>query len=181
MNREPEVRTAEEIQRHEGFQALTPVTRPSYWGVDLDMARRPGVPMEREPMPFPNTRFPIEQQQGRSTVPMHGRPNKKMPPVFGTATPMHGLSGLVRKAAYKLPDHKPSHWLMKMAADRVDSFGYHAKKALPVALPLLALALLIRRGERFSARKSRPEVEPFNYRGEEVETVPPRAEVTYAH
>lgn len=180
-NREPEIRTQAEILEREGFAATTPVTRPSYWGVDLDMARRPGVPMERAPQPFPNTQFPIERQPGQSAVPMHGRPNKTMPPVFGTSTPMHGLSGMIRRAAYSLPDHKPTHWLMKMFADRVDSMGYRAKKLLPVVLPLAAVAWWMKgvRARRLQAPETR---EDFRLdRRIEIETVPSGAEVTYSY
>ena len=85
MNRTPEVTTPEVIQRRSGYQSMQPVRRPEYWGVDLDPARRPGVPMERTtPEPMLNTRFPLERQPGKPAVPMHGRSNKTMPPVFGT-------------------------------------------------------------------------------------------------
>ena len=57
MNRTPEVTTPEVIQERPGYQAMQPVKRPEYWGVDLDPARRPGVPMMRDPQPWPNTRF----------------------------------------------------------------------------------------------------------------------------
>jgi hypothetical protein len=145
MNRTPEVTTPERIQKHSGYQSMQPVTRPEYWGVDLDPARRPGVPSHRSPEPFPNTRFPPERQPGVSAVPMHGRPNKEMPPVFGTSTPLKGVSGALRKFAYTLPDHKPSHWLLKIFADRVDSWEHRARKVLPVALPLIAAGLFARK------------------------------------
>lgn len=143
MNRTPEVTSPETIQRRSGYQSMQPVTRPEYWGVDLDHARRPGVPSHREPQPFANTRYPPERQQGESTVPMHGRPNKTMPPVFGTSTPLKGLSGAIRRYAYTKPDHYPSHWLLKLLGDKVDSMEYRAKKVLPFALPLAGLAYLV--------------------------------------
>ncbi len=75
---------------------------------------------------------------------MHGRPNKSMPPVFGTAVPLRGLSGAIRKLAYRYPDHYPSHWLLKMLGDRIDSMEYRARKYLPVVVPLVAVALIVR-------------------------------------
>lgn len=148
MNPTPELSTPERVKRHSGYQSLQPVTRPEYWGVDLDPSRRPGVPMMREPQPWPNTRFPPEQQPGKSAAPMHGRPNKPMPPVFGTSTPLHGLSGAIRKFAYQLPDHYPSHWLLKMLGDRVDFWGYRARRMLPVVVPLAVLGYLSGIGRR---------------------------------
>ncbi len=145
MNPTPEVTTPETIQRRSGYQSMQPVLRPDYWGVDLEPSRRPGVPMMRDPQPWPNTRFPPEPQRGESAVPMHGRPNKTMPPVFGTSVPLRGLSGVVRRLAYRLPDHYPSHWLLMLLGDRVDSWSYHARRYLPFALPLAAALLLVRR------------------------------------
>jgi hypothetical protein len=141
----PEVSTPETIQRRSGYQSMQPVLRPDYWGVDLEPSHRPGVPMMRDPQPWPHSRFPPEPQRGPSAVPMHGRPNKTMPPVFGTSTPLRGLSGVVRKLAYRLPDHYPSHWLLMLLGDRVDSWSYHARRYLPIALPLAAALLLVRR------------------------------------
>jgi hypothetical protein len=142
MNPIPEVTTAEKVQKKSGYQSLQPVVRPSYWGVDLDLSRRPGVPMMREPQPWPNTRYPPERQQGEPASPMHGRPNKELPPVFGTSTPLKGLSGVVRKLAYSLPDHKPSHWLLMLLGDRVDLWETRARRYLPVVVPLAALAFI---------------------------------------
>lgn len=140
----PTVTDLETINTREGYQSLEPVKRPSYWGVDLDRSRRPGVPMERPPQLMKNAKFPIERQQGPSTAFMHGRTNKSMPPVFGTTHPPHGLSGVIKKWAATMPDHKPAFWLLKLLSDRVDSWGYHAKKMLPFALPLAAGFLFVR-------------------------------------
>jgi hypothetical protein len=141
----PEVTSPEAVQRRSTDQALQRIERPTYWGVDRDPARRPGVPMMRDPQPFPNTRFPPERQPGTPSAPLHGRPNKRMPPVFGTAVPLHGLSGLVRRRAYYYPDHAPRHWLLMMLGDRVDSWTHRARRYLPVALPLAAVFLFFRR------------------------------------
>jgi len=139
--REPRLATFEEVQRRSAFQALQRSERPSWWGVDLDPARRPGVPMMAQPpRPLPNAR-PPERQRGEPSALMHGRTNKPMPPAFSTALPTHGLAGAVRQAAARHPDHHPSHWLLKLLGDRVDSGSYRAKKALPVLLPLAALGL----------------------------------------
>jgi hypothetical protein len=146
MDDTPVVTTPETIRRRSGYQAMQPVVRPAHWGVDRDRSRRPGVPMERkDPRPMPNTRFPPERQRGEPASPMHGRPNKTPPPVFGTATPLHGLSGLVKRLAYRLPDHKPSHWLLKMFGDRVESWGQRLRRFLPLLAPLALIGFLARR------------------------------------
>jgi hypothetical protein len=143
---DPVVTDADTILRRPGYQALQRPQRPPHWGVDRDHARRPGVPMMKtEPRPFPHTRFPPERQAGEPAAPKHGRPNRPMPPVFGTALPLRGLAGVIRRLACRYPDHSPRHWLLKMLGDRVDSWSHRARKALPVVLPAAALALLLRR------------------------------------
>ncbi|HYO51957.1 hypothetical protein [Archangium sp.] len=98
--------------------------------------------MRKDPQPLPNTRFPPERQPGEPSSPKHGRPNKPMPPVFGTAIPPRGLSGAIRKLAYRYPDHYPRHWLLMMLGDRVDSWGTRVRRLLPVAVPLAVLGFL---------------------------------------
>jgi hypothetical protein len=145
----PEVTSPEEIQRHSGYQAMQPVTHPSYWGVDLDLDRRPGVGKRNfDPKPWPNTRYPPERQPGEPAAPMHGRPNKSMPPVFGTTVPLQGLSGRVRRLAYRYPDHYPRHWILKLLGDRVDVWEHRARRYLPVAVPLMAIVALASRRSR---------------------------------
>ena len=145
MERTPVVTTLEEIQKHSAYQALEPVRRPPYWGADLDRSRRPGVPMMRpEPRPLSNAQFPIERQRGEPASPRHGRPNKPMPPVFGTACPLHGVSGAIRRFAYQYPDHYPRHWLLKMLGDRVESWGHRAWQFLPLAGPFAAATFAVR-------------------------------------
>jgi hypothetical protein len=142
MENTPDIATPEEIQSRSGYRSVEPERKPSWAGVDLDPARRPGVPWHRDPpQPFANTRFPPERQPGEPTVPKHGRPNKPFPPVFGTACPLRGLSGAVRKLAYRLPDHKPEHWMLLILGDRVDAWSHRAGKLATFALPLGALML----------------------------------------
>jgi hypothetical protein len=123
----------------------TPARRPPDAGIDLDPARRPGVPKERPPTPWPHTRFPPARMQAPPSAPRHGRAGKPMPPVYGTAVPLHGVSGLVRRAAYRYPDHVMRHWTMLLFADRVDAWGLRAKRLLKVAVPLVAVAALAAR------------------------------------
>jgi hypothetical protein len=148
MERTPDVTMPEEVQQKSRYRSIQPPERPPYWGVDRDPARRPGVPRMRQPEPWPNTRFPPERQPGKPAVPRHGRANKPFPPVFGTSCPPHGLSGAIRAVAYRLPDHYPSHWFLLMFGDRVESWSAHARRLLPVALPIAALAFFVRLARR---------------------------------
>ncbi|HEX2093724.1 MAG TPA: hypothetical protein VHG28_15080 [Longimicrobiaceae bacterium] len=90
------------------------------WGVDLDHDERTAVPMEDfDPgATGAHWHFPERQPElwPRERSPEHGM----LTPVFGTACPPKGLSGMIRKYAYTLSEGKSSHWLLLMAADRVD-------------------------------------------------------------
>ena len=104
------------------------------------------------PERLPNVRYPPEQQQSRTTVFMHGRPHKTFTPVFGTAVPPKGVSGLVRAAAYRYPDHHMRHWTLLLLADRVDAWEHRAAKALKLAAPALVAIVAVRAGIRAVAR-----------------------------
>jgi hypothetical protein len=135
-----------DIDQEQNQTQITPrATRPPVEAVDLDRASRPGVPRERPPQPWPNSRFPPQRMTTPSSVPRHGRPGKQMPPVYSTAVPLHGVSGLIRRLAYRYPDHYVSHWMLLLFADRVDSWGTRARRVLPVALPLLAIGVVASR------------------------------------
>ena len=90
------------------------------WGVDLDRKNRPAVPMERTPPRFihvPDGQ-PVQQAQ---TVEVFCSPERPgITPLFGTVQPPKGLSGAIRRLAYKLTENDLRHWLMLIAADRVD-------------------------------------------------------------
>lgn len=166
MNDTPILKSPEEIEKNEGYQAMQSSRRPEWWGIDLELSRRPGVPMEKlPPAPLPNARPAIERMRAEPSVFMHGRPNKKFTPVYSTVLPPAGLAGALKKFAYSLPDHKPTHWLLLLLSDRIDSWTHHAKKYLPVALPLAAAAFFVTRSgsaqvKAKQRRVERPEVDP---------------------
>ena len=88
---------------------------------DVDPKYRPGVPMEHKPYPAKGADAEDTHTRQPPSVPilMH-RLRKKLPPVFGTAAPLKGLSGVMRVLAYKYPDHWARRWMILLLADRVD-------------------------------------------------------------
>ncbi|RKH17012.1 hypothetical protein D7X74_13700 [Corallococcus sp. CA047B] len=123
---------------------------PTDIAVDLDPSQRPGVPMETAPQPLAGARVPIASQHADVPVYKHaGR--KQMPPVFGTAQPPRGLSGLLRRAAYAKPDHHPGHWVLLLLADRVDVWEHRVKRSLPWAAPS---AVVLAAGLMWRARRA---------------------------
>jgi len=112
------------------------------WGADGDPKNRPGVPQETVPEPLTHANTLVRQQTDEPK-PFVG-PNRFLTPVYSTALPPRGLSGLMRRAAYKMPDYKPQRWMLLLAADRVDVIE-HAKPAkllLGAGLFMLAVSLV---------------------------------------
>ncbi|MDF2665366.1 MAG: hypothetical protein K0R81_1216 [Microbacterium sp.] len=97
------------------------------WGADLDPADRPSFPKEQPQDLNAHWSFPEEQPEpaaGRERSIEHGR----LTPVFGTAQPLHGVSGAIRRYAYaRFSEARAAHWLLLLAADRVDATGAHVR------------------------------------------------------
>ena len=89
------------------------------WGADLDPAMRPAYPMERHPPRLEVEPRPPAQQRHDPGV-MHSIERPGLTPVFGTTVPPRGLSGLMRRGAFRYSENDLRHWLVLLAADRVD-------------------------------------------------------------
>ena len=100
---------------------------------DVSRNRRPGVPMEHEPMPVGNAHWEMPERQ-HVTVPVLKRSGlEELTPVFGTTLPPRGLSGVVRRVAYRIPEHRASHWMLLIMADRIDAIEHNPMRLLTVA------------------------------------------------
>lgn len=91
------------------------------WGADRDRAVRPSVPRERYDLEtgahwdFPERQ--IEKEPRERSI-----EHKFLTPVFGTTAPPTGVSGAMRKYAYrKYSEARAAHWLILLASDRVDA------------------------------------------------------------
>lgn len=90
------------------------------WGSDLDHKNRPAIPMERTPPRFIHVAEGQPVQQAETVEVFSSAERPGITPIFGTAQPPKGLSGMIRRFAYKLPENDLRHWLMLVAADRVN-------------------------------------------------------------
>ncbi len=90
------------------------------WGVDLDPKNRPGVPKENFNPGGTGAHWDFPERQ----IPRYARElsteHKFLTPVFGTVCPPKGVSGIVRRLAYKLSEHRVAHWQLLVLADRID-------------------------------------------------------------
>ena len=97
------------------------------WGADLDPADRPSHPKLQYPADSgAHWDFPDRQPgaEGRE----HSIEHAFVTPVFGTAQPLHGLSGAIRRLAYvRFSEGRLAHWVLLILGDRVDAWGSHLR------------------------------------------------------
>ncbi len=91
------------------------------WGVDADPENDPTYPYRdrsRDPGLAFNWERPALQ---RSNVEiLQSIEYNHRPAVFGTSTPPSGVSGMIRRAAFRWSESNWLHWLMLMGADRIN-------------------------------------------------------------
>jgi hypothetical protein len=106
--------------------------------VDAAEDRRPGVPKEHPPIPDPGVHWsaPPVQARGRDVLERSGV--LRTTATFGTAAPPRWLSGLVRRFAHRIPEHRPSRWILLLGADRLDLLEHRAAHGW-VLVPTLAV------------------------------------------
>ena len=90
------------------------------WGADLDPKNRPAVPKEHMPPRFVQPHWTIPTQQKETIPVLISTERPTITPVFGTSVPPAGVSGLMRRFAFKYSESDLRHWLMLLAADRVN-------------------------------------------------------------
>src|ERR671912_2301308 len=156
------------------------------WGVDADPKNDPTYPMKnRNNGEHAGYSWERPTQQPTSVEVLHSNERPNVSAAFGTSTPPAGLSGMIRRAAFKYSESSYGHWLPLMLADRVGVVeGYlddltrghvpnvfaergwkaewkHNRKSLVTrvvvgaALAAGAVALLTRRKDVSSAKKRR--------------------------
>lgn len=90
------------------------------WGADLDRKDRPAVPMERTPPRFIHAHEEKLPQQPENVEVFVSPERPGITPIFGTAQPPKGLSGMIRRAAYKMTENDIRHFMLLLLADRVN-------------------------------------------------------------
>ncbi|TLM72906.1 hypothetical protein [Pseudarthrobacter sp. NamB4] len=96
------------------------------WGVDLDPADRPSFPRE-QPGIQTGAHWDFPERQPESWPREKSIEHAFVTPVFGTSTPPAGVSGAIRKYAYKYSEGRAAHWLLLIAADRVNAWEHHLR------------------------------------------------------
>jgi hypothetical protein len=91
------------------------------WGIDADPENDPTYPMKHrsnEEHEGYNWERPTQQPVNIEVLHSNERPN--ITAVFGTSVPPSGLSGVIRRFAFKYGEGSYGHWLPLLLADRVN-------------------------------------------------------------
>ncbi len=97
------------------------------WGADLDAADRPAFPRE-QPGIHTGAHWDIPEQQPGGARRERSVEHLRLTPVFGTAQPLNGLAGMIRRRAYSAySEGQTAHWLLLVLGDRVDAVTAHLK------------------------------------------------------
>src|SRR5258705_10335470 len=102
-------------------------------GADLHAEDRPGVPMEQPAHPLTTTTPELVERMRPRRGLTHRREIGSMTPVFGTAEPLHGVSGLLRRMAYATRETRTPHWMLLLFSDRVDVLEHPGVKLVKLA------------------------------------------------
>lgn len=90
------------------------------WGIDADTTNDPTWPMrDRSILPLDDeTSRPVDQLAEVEILMSVEHAHR--PAVIGTSAPPRGLSGVIRRGAFRFSEGQWGHWLLLMAADRID-------------------------------------------------------------
>ncbi len=91
------------------------------WGVDADPKNDPTYPMkDRTDEEHEGYSWERPPQQPIDIEILHSNERPNVTAVFGTSTPPSGVSGIIRRIAFRYSESSYGHWLPLMLADRVN-------------------------------------------------------------
>jgi len=91
------------------------------WGIDADPENEPTYPMKNytgDDHARLNYARPVQQSRSVEILQSNERPS--VTAVFGTSSPPSGLSGIIRRYAFRFSEGSWGHWLPLILADRVN-------------------------------------------------------------
>lgn len=91
------------------------------WGIDADPENDPTYPMKnRNGADYERIHYEKAPQQKFEGEVFHSIERPGLTRVFGTSTPPAGLSGAVRRFAFRYSEANATHWMTLILADRID-------------------------------------------------------------
>jgi hypothetical protein len=92
------------------------------WGVDADPKNEPTYPMKKYTGDdHKRIHYTRPEQQPVDIEVLHSNERPSVSAVFGTSSPPSGLSGMIRRQAFKYSENSFKHWLPLIMADRINA------------------------------------------------------------
>jgi hypothetical protein len=90
------------------------------WGVDADPKNDPTYPYRERGADDHSGEWERPPQQQTDVEILQSIEHKQRPAVVGTSTPPSGLSGILRRVAFKKSESNLLHWMLLLGADRIN-------------------------------------------------------------
>ena len=91
------------------------------WGIDANPENDPTYPIKNwNGADHQRLNYEKAPQQAQTVEVLHSIERPGLTSVFGTSTPPAGLSGMVRRYAFKYSESTYAHWVPLVFADRID-------------------------------------------------------------
>ena len=130
---------------------LADVSAIAGWGVDSDPSNDPTHPIRDRSKDLGLTRDWDRPPVQRPDVEiLQSIEHVRRPAVVGTSTPPRGISGLMRRAAFRWSESNWMHWLILMGADRVDVVEGLVDDLVHARIPNIPAEMGIRSELRFN-------------------------------
>jgi hypothetical protein len=90
------------------------------WGVDANPDNDPTYPYRDRSQDDHSSKWERPPLQHSDVEILQSIEHVRTPAVFGTSTPPSGLSGVIRRGAFRWSESNWMHWLLLMGADRIN-------------------------------------------------------------
>jgi len=91
------------------------------WGMDADPSNNPTYPMKHYTgADHERINYEKPPQQQADVEILHSNERPGLSSVFGNTTPPTGLSGMIRRYAFRYSESSYGHWVPLVMADRID-------------------------------------------------------------
>ncbi|HEX2969301.1 MAG TPA: hypothetical protein VHO46_09355 [Bacteroidales bacterium] len=91
------------------------------WGIDADPRNEPTYPMKNYTGDDHNRlNYQKPKQQPKTIEVLHSNERPGITSVFGTSVPLSGLSGFIRRLAFRYSESSFGHWIPLIFADRIN-------------------------------------------------------------
>jgi hypothetical protein len=101
--------------------SLVDTSKIAGWGSDADTRNDPSFPIRhREDLQTRGLTWERPAQQTPGVEILQSIEHNRLPAVTGTSTPPSGLSGMIRRYAFRRSESDWWHWLLLMGADRIN-------------------------------------------------------------